>query len=90
MAMDPEVVRQLVVRRSGPLDELTPRELEVLTLMAEGRSNAAIAARLVITESAVEKHVRRIFAKLLLPPSDENHRRVLAVLAFLSSRHGGS
>jgi DNA-binding NarL/FixJ family response regulator len=90
MAMDPEVVRQLVVRRSGPLDELTPREREVLELMAEGRSNAAVAARLVITESAVEKHVRRIFAKLNLPPSDENHRRVLAVLAFLSSRQGGS
>ena len=86
MAMDPEVVRQLVVRRSGTVDELTPREREVLELMAEGRSNAAIAARLVITESAVEKHVRRIFAKLNLPPSDENHRRVLAVLAFLSSR----
>ncbi len=86
MAMDPEVVRQLVVRRSGPLDELTPREREVLELMAEGRSNAAIAARLVVTESAVEKHVRRIFAKLNLPPSDENHRRVLAVLAFLSSQ----
>jgi len=90
MAMDPEVVRQLVVRRSGPLDELTPREREVLELMAEGRSNAAVAARLVITESAVEKHVRRIFAKLNLPPSDENHRRVLAVLAFLSSRQDGS
>ena len=88
MAMDPEVVRQLVVRRSGPLDELTPREREVLELMAEGRSNAAIAARLVVTESAVEKHVRRIFAKLELPPSEENHRRVLAVLAFLSSREG--
>ncbi len=86
MAMDPEVVRQLVVRRSGTVDELTPREREVLELMAEGRSNAAIAARLVITESAVEKHVRRIFAKLNLPPSDEDHRRVLAVLAFLSSR----
>ena len=90
MAMDPEVVRQLVVRRSGPLDELTPREREVLELMAEGRSNAAIAARLVVTESAVEKHVRQIFAKLSLPPSDENHRRVLAVLAFLSSREGGN
>ena len=90
MAMDPEVVRQLVVRRSGPVDELTPREREVLELMAEGRSNAAIAARLVITESAVEKHVRRIFAKLSLPPSDEDHRRVLAVLAFLSSRQGGA
>ena len=90
MAMDPEVVRQLVVRRSGTVDELTPREREVLELMAEGRSNAAIAARLVITESAVEKHVRRIFAKLNLPPSEENHRRVLAVLAFLSSRQGGN
>ena len=90
MAMDPEVVRQLVVRRSGPLDDLTPREREVLEVMAEGRSNAAIAARLVVTESAVEKHVRRIFAKLRLPPSDENHRRVLAVLAFLSSRQGGN
>jgi len=90
MAMDPEVVRQLVVRRSGPLDDLTPRELAVLELMAEGRSNAAIAARLFISESAVEKHVRRIFAKLRLPPSDENHRRVLAVLAFLSSQQGGN
>jgi len=90
MAMDPEVVRQLVVRRSGTVDELTPRELAVLELMAEGRSNAAIAARLFITESAVEKHVRRIFAKLRLPPSDETHRRVLAVLAFLSSQQGGS
>ncbi len=89
MAMDPEVVRQLVVRRSGPLDDLTPREREVLELMAEGRSNAAIAARLFISESAVEKHVRRIFAKLRLPPSEENHRRVLAVLAFLSSQQGG-
>jgi DNA-binding NarL/FixJ family response regulator len=90
MAMDPEVVRQLVVRRSGPLDDLTPRELAVLELMAEGRSNAAVAARLYISESAVEKHVRRIFAKLNLPPSDENHRRVLAVLAFLSSRQAGN
>jgi DNA-binding NarL/FixJ family response regulator len=90
MAMDPEVVRQLVVRRSGPLDDLTPRELAVLELMAEGRSNAAVAARLFISESAVEKHVRRIFAKLRLPPSDENHRRVLAVLAFLSSQQGGN
>jgi DNA-binding NarL/FixJ family response regulator len=90
MAMDPEVVRQLVVRRSGPLDDLTPRERAVLELMAEGRSNAAVAARLFISESAVEKHVRRIFAKLDLPPSDENHRRVLAVLAFLSSQQGGN
>jgi DNA-binding NarL/FixJ family response regulator len=82
-AMDPEVIRQLVVRRSGPLDDLSPREREVLGLMAEGRSNAAIAATLVITESAVEKHVRRIFGKLRLPPDESDHRRVLAVLAYL-------
>jgi DNA-binding NarL/FixJ family response regulator len=81
-ALDPEVVRQLVARR-GPLGELTPREREVLALMAEGRSNAAIAAELVVTESAVEKHVSRIFEKLELSPSDSDHRRVLAVLAFL-------
>jgi DNA-binding NarL/FixJ family response regulator len=81
-ALDPEVVRQLVARR-GQLSELTPREREVLGLMAEGRSNAAIAAELVISESAVEKHVSRIFEKLGLPPSDSDHRRVLAVLAYL-------
>jgi DNA-binding NarL/FixJ family response regulator len=81
-ALDPEVVRQLVARR-GPLGELTPREREVLGLMAEGRSNAAIAAELVVTESAVEKHVSRIFEKLALSPSDSDHRRVLAVLAYL-------
>jgi len=81
-ALDPEVVRQLVARR-GPLGELTPREREVLGLMAEGRSNVAIAAELVVTESAVEKHVSRIFEKLDLSPSDTDHRRVLAVLAYL-------
>jgi len=81
-ALDPEVVRQLVARR-GSLGELTPREREVLALMAEGRSNAGIAAALVITESAVEKHVGRIFDKLGLPPADSDHRRVLAVLAYL-------
>jgi DNA-binding NarL/FixJ family response regulator len=81
-ALDPEVVRQLVARR-GPLGELTPREREVLGLMAEGRSNAAIAAELVVTESAVEKHVSRIFEKLDLSPSNSDHRRVLAVLAYL-------
>jgi DNA-binding NarL/FixJ family response regulator len=80
--LDPEVVRQLVARR-GPLAELTPREREVLGLMAEGRSNAGIAAALVITESAVEKHVGRIFEKLELPTSGPDHRRVLAVLAYL-------
>ena len=83
-ALDPEVVRQLVARR-GPLDMLTPREREVLELMAEGRSNAGIADALVVTESAVEKHVRQIFAKLRLAPAEGDHRRVLAVVAYLRS-----
>jgi DNA-binding NarL/FixJ family response regulator len=83
-ALDPEVVAQLVARSAdGPLAALTPRELEVLGLMAEGRSNAAIADRLVLTVGAVEKHVANVFAKLRLPPSPEDHRRVLAVLAYL-------
>ena len=84
-AMDPEAVAQLLGGKTedSVLDELTPREREVLGLMAEGRSNHAIAARLVVTEGAVEKHVSNIFGKLGLPPSDANHRRVLAVLAFL-------
>jgi len=82
-ALDPEVVRQLVSRR-GTLGELTPREREVLALMAEGRSNSGIATELVITESAVEKHVGRIFDKLRLPPSESDHRRVLAVIAYLN------
>jgi DNA-binding NarL/FixJ family response regulator len=84
-ALDPEIVSRLVGRRRqrDPLDELTPREREVLSLMAEGLSNAALAARLVVTERAVEKHVTSIFAKLRLPASPEQHRRVLAVLAFL-------
>ncbi|HVP01937.1 MAG TPA: response regulator transcription factor [Solirubrobacteraceae bacterium] len=83
-AMDPEVVAQLVAGR-GParLEELTPRERDVLALMAEGRSNSAIAAKLVVTEGAVEKHVSNIFGKLVLPPSEDDHRRVLAVLAWL-------
>ena len=81
-ALDPEVVSQLVARR-GPLSELTPREREVLALMAEGKSNAGVAGELVITESAVEKHVKSIFGKLRLPPSEGENRRVLAVLAFL-------
>lgn len=91
-AMDPEVVAQLVTRhRKGdsPLDELTPREREVLELMAEGRSNAAIAKALVVTEGAVEKHISSIFAKLSLPPSDTDHRRVLAVLAYLRGASDG-
>ena len=84
-ALDPEVVAQLLARRrtDSPLDALSPRELEVLGLMAEGRSNAAIASRLVLTVGAVEKHVANILAKLRLPPSTEDHRRVLAVLAYL-------
>jgi DNA-binding NarL/FixJ family response regulator len=83
--MDPEVVKQLLVRRAQPLDELTPREREVLALVAEGRSNAGIAATLVVTEGAVEKHISSIFGKLRLPPSESDHRRVLAVLAYLSA-----
>ncbi|HKD88530.1 MAG TPA: response regulator transcription factor [Streptosporangiaceae bacterium] len=80
-ALDPEVVAQLLVRRrNDPLDRLTPREHEVLTLMAEGRSNSAIAQTLVITDSAVAKHINSIFAKLDLQPDDGDHRRVRAVL----------
>jgi DNA-binding NarL/FixJ family response regulator len=84
-ALDPEVVSQLVgrARRDDPLDQLTPREREVLALMAEGRSNHAIAEQMIVTERAVEKHVTSIFGKLGLPPAPEDHRRVLAVLAFL-------
>ncbi len=84
-ALDPEVVSQLVSanRHAGGLAGLTEREREVLALMAEGRSNSAMAARLVITERAVEKHISSIFAKLGLPPSAADHRRVLAVLRYL-------
>jgi DNA-binding NarL/FixJ family response regulator len=85
-ALDPAVVSQLVGRRrrEDPLEGLTPREREVLGLMAEGRSNAGIAERLVVTERAVEKHVTSIFSKLSLPQAQEDHRRVLAVLAYLN------
>jgi DNA-binding NarL/FixJ family response regulator len=84
-ALDPEVVSRMLGRRraADPLEELTPREREVLTLMAEGRSNRAIAGDLVITERAVEKHVTSIFTKLNLPSSAKDHRRVLAVLTYL-------
>ena len=83
-ALDPEVVAQLLVRRrADPLDRLTPRELDVLRLMAEGRSNNGIVEALKVSSSAVEKYVTNIFAKLDLPPTDTDHRRVLAVLKFL-------
>jgi DNA-binding NarL/FixJ family response regulator len=83
-ALDPEVVAQLLVRRrSDPIDRLTPRELEVLRLMAEGRSNNGIAEALRVSYSAVEKYVSNIFTKLDLPPTDTDHRRVLAVLKLL-------
>jgi DNA-binding NarL/FixJ family response regulator len=85
-ALDPSVVSQLVGRqRDDRLSDLTPREREVLGLMAEGRSNAGIAERLVVTERAVEKHVTSIFSKLRLATAPEDHRRVLAVLAYLDS-----
>jgi DNA-binding NarL/FixJ family response regulator len=83
-ALDPEVVRQLLVRHRA-IDELTPRERQVLELMAEGRTNAAIARALVVTDRAIEKHVASIFGKLRLPPSQDDHRRVLAVLAWLNA-----
>ncbi|KWT62164.1 LuxR family transcriptional regulator [Streptomyces albus subsp. albus] len=83
-ALDPQVVAQLLVRRrSDPLERLTEREREVLALMAEGRSNAGIAGALVVSESAVAKHINSILAKLDLPRADADHRRVLAVLRFL-------
>jgi DNA-binding NarL/FixJ family response regulator len=86
-ALDPEVVSRLLGRRrrEDPLQGVTPREREVLGLMAEGRSNHAIAEQLVVTERAVEKHVTSIFGKLRLPPTQDDHRRVLAVLAYLNS-----
>jgi DNA-binding NarL/FixJ family response regulator len=85
--LDPEVVQKLMVRRARtePVARLSPREREVLALMAEGRSNAAIAQRLFITEKAVSKHAAGIFGKLDLAPSDDDNRRVLAVLAYLDS-----
>ncbi|QHY95176.1 Transcriptional regulatory protein DegU [Streptomyces sp. S4.7] len=84
-AMDPQVIQQLLSRRAQdePIGRLTPREREVMELMAQGRSNAAIAAQLVVTERAVSKHTSNIFGKLGLPVSDDDNRRVLAVIAYL-------
>jgi DNA-binding NarL/FixJ family response regulator len=86
--VDPGLVQELVAarRRDDPLEVLTPREREVLALMAEGASNAGIARRIYVAEGTVEKHVRRIFAKLLLPETRDDHRRVLAVITFLDTR----
>ncbi|MEV6497829.1 response regulator transcription factor [Streptomyces prunicolor] len=81
--VDPEVVRQLLRRRRDPLEQLTPREREVLALIAEGRSNSAIAAELVVSEAAIGKHIGNILTKLDLPPTAGTHRRVLAVLTYL-------
>jgi DNA-binding NarL/FixJ family response regulator len=87
--LDPEVVAQLLARsRRDPLDRLSAREREVLALMAEGRSNAAIAAGLHVGEGTVEKHIGSIMAKLDLPPSEQDHRRVLAVLRWLEAPGG--
>jgi DNA-binding NarL/FixJ family response regulator len=83
-ALDPEVVAQLLARSRHPLGELTPRERDVLALMAEGRSNSAIAQTLVVGGGAVEKHINNIFMKLGLAPADQDHRRVLAVLRYLN------
>jgi DNA-binding NarL/FixJ family response regulator len=87
--LDPAVVGQLVGRRRGgdnPLEHLTDREREVLALMAEGRSNRAIAERLFVSEHTIEKHVKNIFGTLSLPPSPDDHRRVLAVVTYLNSQ----
>ena len=85
--IDPEVIAQLLTRqqRDNPLDRLTPRETEVLALMAQGHTNASIVERLDISHSAVEKHVRKVFAKLRLTDDDQHHRRVLAVLTYLGA-----
>lgn len=89
--MDPEVVAQLLTRRPGdPIDTLTPREREVLALMAQGHDNVTIASRLVITDNAVHKHIGNIFAKLGLVVTDSGHRRVLAVLSYLNGTGRGA
>ena len=86
-ALDPEVVAQLFTQRgrAGPIERLSPRELEVLALMAEGRSNTGIADVLVVTVGAVEKHIASILQRLDLPPAESDHRRVLAVLEYLKA-----
>jgi DNA-binding NarL/FixJ family response regulator len=84
-ALDPEVVAQLLARSRSPLGSLTPREREVLALMAEGRSNSAIAAALVVGAAAIEKHINNIFTKLGLAPGDRDNRRVVAVLRYLET-----
>jgi DNA-binding NarL/FixJ family response regulator len=86
--VDPEVVRRLLSRRRGPLERLTDRERETLALMAQGRSNAAIAGELVVTEATVAKHIRSLFDKLDLPPAATDHRRVLAVITYLQQGNG--
>lgn len=88
-AMDPEVIARLLAVRSDPVDALTPREREVLALMAEGHDNATIAQRLFVTDNAVHKHIGGVFLKLGLSAGDSGHRRVRAVLAYLR-RHGGT
>lgn len=84
--VDPEVISRLLRRRRDPLQALSPRERQVLALIAEGHSNSAIARRLVVSEATVSKHIGAIFTKLDLPPAEDTHRRVLAVLAYLRSR----
>jgi len=88
VAFDPEVVGRMLGRRGTPLDRLTPRERDVLAAMAQGKSNQGIAEELVVTQAAVEKHVRGIFHKLGLAQTDTEHRRVLAVLAYLRDSAG--
>ena len=85
---DPKLVAELLgrTRRTDPLDALTPREREVIKLMAEGQSNAGIAKTLWITQGAVEKHIKHIFSKLGIPATSDTHRRVLAVITFLDAR----